>query len=34
MVTAVIIQLASHFGRYGYRKVTGFLHSVGWCVNH
>ena len=34
MLTKVIIQLASQFGRYSYRKVTGLLHNAGWCVNH
>lgn len=26
--------LASKFGRYGYRRVTGLLHNAGWQVNH
>lgn len=34
LVTRVIIQLASQFGRYGYRKITGLLRNAGWCVNH
>lgn len=34
MVTTLIIQLASQFGRYGYRKVNGLLNPAGWCVNH
>jgi len=34
VVTAMIIHLASQFGRYGYRKVTGLLHNAGWCINH
>jgi transposase InsO family protein len=25
--------LASKFGRYGYRRVTGLLHNAGWQVN-
>ena len=34
VVTTLIIQLASQFGRYGYRKVTGLLRNAGWCINH
>jgi len=34
LVTTVIIQLASQFGRYGYRRITGLLHIAGWCINH
>jgi len=34
VVTEVIIQLASQFGRYSYRKVAELLHNAGWCVNH
>lgn len=29
-----IVILASKFGRYGYRRVTGLLHNTGWQVNH
>ena len=29
-----IIQLASEYGRYGYRQVTGLLNNEGWGVNH
>ena len=29
MLTAAIIQLASQYGRYGYRKVTGLLRNAG-----
>jgi len=29
-----IIQLASDYGRYGYRRVTKLLHQEGWTVNH
>ena len=34
MLTVVIIQLASQFGRYGYRRITALLRRVGWNVNH
>jgi len=33
VLTAAIIQLASQYGRYGYRKVTGLLRNAGWHVN-
>jgi putative transposase len=29
-----IIELASEYGRYGYRRVTALLHNEGWLVNH
>lgn len=29
-----IIELASMFGRYGYRQITGLLRLDGWWVNH
>jgi putative transposase len=28
------VQLASNYGRYGYRRVTALLRSEGWQVNH
>ncbi len=28
-----VTDLASRFGRYGYRTVTGLLRLSGWCVN-
>jgi hypothetical protein len=31
--TSAIVQLASRFGRYGYRRVTGLLREAGWRVN-
>lgn len=33
-LTTAIIQLASQYGRYGYRQVTGLLRNDGWRVNH
>ena len=33
-LTRRIIELASIFGRYGYRQVTALLRLYGWCVNH
>ena len=29
-----IVELASDYGRYGYRRVTALLHREGWAVNH
>ena len=29
-----IIELATQYGRYGYRRVTGLLRGEGWRVNH
>jgi putative transposase len=33
-LTAEIIHLASQYGRYGYRRITGLLRLDGWNVNH
>jgi len=33
-LTGCIIDLASQYGRYGYRRVTALLHNEGWQVNH
>ena len=29
-----VTELASEYGRYGYRRVTALLHAEGWRVNH
>jgi putative transposase len=29
-----MVQLASDYGRYGYRRVTALLRTEGWQVNH
>jgi len=34
VLTRAIIQLASQFGRYGYRRITALLRRAGWDVNH
>ncbi len=34
ILTERIIDLASQFGRYGYRRVTAMLRNEGWIVNH
>jgi len=33
-LTQEIVRLASKYGRYGYRRVTGLLKNDGWTVNH
>ena len=33
-LTEDIVELASQFGRYGYRRVTALLRDRGWQVNH
>jgi len=33
-LTARIIELASKYGRYGYRRVTALLRNEGWIVKH
>ena len=29
-----LVQLASRYGRYGYRRVSAMLQGEGWRVNH
>jgi putative transposase len=31
-LTRAIIQLASQYGRYGYRRITPLLRNAGWCI--
>jgi len=31
-LTQAIVTLASQFGRYGYRQITGLLRHAGWRV--
>ena len=33
-LVARITALASQYGRYGYRRITGMLRYEGWKVNH
>ena len=33
-LTEEIVELASQFGRYGYRRLTALLRHRGWHVNH
>jgi hypothetical protein len=32
VLTRAIIQLASQYGRYGYRRITALLRDLGWEV--
>ncbi len=32
-LTAAITELATKYGRYGYRRITALLHRSGWHVN-
>ena len=34
MLTTAIVDLATRYGRYGYRRVTALLNAQGWRVNH
>jgi len=33
-LTARIVELATRYGRYGYRRITALLKQEGWQVNH
>ncbi|CAA9298003.1 MAG: Integrase [uncultured Chloroflexia bacterium] len=33
VLSAAIIELATKYGRYGYRRITALLKQVGWRVN-
>jgi len=33
-LVARIVELASQYGRYGYRRITGLLRLEGWQINH
>jgi transposase InsO family protein len=33
-LTERIVELATKFGRYGYRRITALLKAEGWKVNH
>ena len=34
MLTLRLFELASEYGRYGYRRITALLQQEGWKVNH
>jgi transposase InsO family protein len=33
-LTGAIVDIASRYGRYGYRRITALLREDGWFVNH
>jgi len=33
-LTQLVVELATKYGRYGYRRVTALLQNQGWPVNH
>ena len=33
-LVAEMVELATHYGRYGYRRITAMLRWEGWKVNH
>ena len=33
VLTAAIVELATKYGRYGYRRITALLRQAGWRVN-
>ena len=33
-LTRDIVDLATEYGRYGYRRITALLRASGWRVNH
>jgi putative transposase len=33
-LTARIVELATKYGRYGYRRITALLKQEGWQINH
>ena len=34
LLTKRMVELASEYSRYGYRRVTAMLRNEGWLVNH
>ena len=34
ILTGRMVELASEYGRYGYRRITAMLRQEGWQVNH
>lgn len=34
MLVARVVELATRYGRYGYRRIAGMLRNEGWKVNH
>ncbi len=33
-LTQAVVELATQYGRYGYRRITALLHAEGWGCNH
>ena len=33
-LTSLVVELATRYGRYGYRRITALLRHEGWQVNH
>ena len=33
-LTQAVVELATQYGRYGYRRITALLHAEGWACNH
>ena len=33
-LTQAVVDLATQYGRYGYRRITALLHAQGWACNH
>lgn len=33
-LTAAVIELATQYGRYGYRRILELLHRDGWKLSH
>ncbi len=34
LLVSRMVQLATQYGRYGYRRITALLRAEGWQVNH
>ena len=34
LLVTEMVQLATQYGRYGYRRITAMLREAGWKVNH
>ena len=34
LLVSRMVQLATEYSRYGYRRSTGLLRAAGWPVNH
>ncbi len=33
-LTQAVVELATQYGRYDYRRITALLHAEGWACNH